>query len=118
MVRIFEEAAKEGLDNFDEAKNIYVFSLVGSDAGDAKGKGLPRDAHYIFDVKSELELKKHKIKFLSCQDLLKFYKKETGTNGQGINVYDLVLFFIQRNPNGYYLMDEVPLIKDEYGNDT
>ena len=87
--------------------------MVGSDAGDAgyKGKGIPRKAFYIFDVKSEMELVEHKIEFMSCQDLLKYYQKETGTKGEKMNVYELVQFFIKKNPNGYYLLDEVPLIK-------
>ena len=85
--------------------------MVGSDAGIYKGKGIPRKAFYIFDVKSEMELEKHNIKFMSCQDLLEYYQKETGTNGEEMNVYELVQFFIKKNPNGYYLLDEVPLIK-------
>jgi len=85
--------------------------LVGSEAGVYKGKGIPRRAFYIFDVKSEMELEKHNIKFMSCQDLLEYYQKETGTNGEEMNVYELVKFFIKKNPNGYYLLDEVPLLK-------
>ena len=95
----------------DETKSIYFISLVGSDAGDWNGKGFPRNAFYIFDVKSEMELEKHNIKFLSCQDLLEYYQKETGLNGEEMNVYELVQFFMEKNPNGYYLLDEVPLIK-------
>ena len=85
--------------------------MVGSDAGYSTGKGIPRKAFYIFDVKSEMELEKHNIKFMSCQDLLEYYQKETGTNGDEMNVYELVQFFIKKNPKGYYLLDEVPLIK-------
>jgi len=92
--------------------------LVGSDAGYSTGKGIPRKAFYIFDVKSEMELEKHNIKFVSCQDLLEYYQKETGTNGKEKNVYELVQFFIKKNPNGYYLLDEVPLIKGNYGEYT
>ena len=98
-------------EDFDQNKLIYFISLVGSDAGGCRSKGIPRKAFYIFDVKSEMELKKYGIVFLSCQDLLKFYQDKTGTNGEGINVYDLVVFYIERNPNGYYFLDEVPLIK-------
>ena len=99
-------------ENFDQNKLIYFISLVGSDAGDYDGKGIPRKAVYIFDVKSKMELKKYGIVFLSCQDVLKFYQDKTGTNGEGINVYDLVKFYIEKNPNGYYFLDEVPLIKE------
>ena len=103
------------LEDFDENKLIYFISLIGSDAGvfhkGIPSKGIPRKAFYIFDVKSEMEFKKYGIVFLSCQDLLKFYQDKTGTNGKGINVYDLVKFYIEKNPNGYYFLDEVPLIK-------
>ena len=89
--------------------------MVGSDAGDwhadVGDAGIPRKAFYIFDVKSEMELKKHHIKFLSCQDLLEYYKHQTGENGEGLKVYELAQFFIEKNPNGYYFLDEVPLIK-------
>ena len=85
--------------------------MVGSDAGIYNGKGIPRKAFYIFDVKSDMEFEKHDIKFMSCQDLLKYYQKETGTKGEEMNVYELVQFFIRKNPNGYYLLDEVPLIQ-------
>ena len=99
-------------EHFDETKLIYFISLVASDAGKYGGKGVPRKAFYIFDVKSEMELKRHGIIFLSCQDLLlEYFKEQTGTNGEGINVYDLVKFYIERNPNGYYFLDEVPLIQ-------
>ena len=99
-------------EDFDLNNTIYFISLVGSDVGDYKGKGIPRKAFYIFDVKSEMELKKYGIVFLSCQDLLKFYQDKTGTDGKGVNVYDLVKFYIKRNSNGYYFLDEVPLIQE------
>ena len=105
------EVENESLEDYDEPRPIYFISLVGSDAGEPNGKGIPRKAFYIFDVKSEMELVKHNIKFMSCQDLLEYYQKETGTNGEEMNVYELVQFFIKKNPNGYYLLDEVPLIK-------
>ena len=98
-------------ENFDQNKLIYFISLVGSDAGDSFGEGIPGRALYIFDVKSEMELKKYGIVFLSCQDVLKFYQDKTRMNGEGINVYDLVKFYIEKNPTGYYFLDEVPLIR-------
>ena len=101
-------------DEYDETRFIYFISLVASDAGEVAGKGIPRKAFYIFDVKSEMELKKHGITFLSCQDLLEYYKEQTGTKGEGINVYDLVNFYIKRNPNGYYFLDEVPVTQGIY----
>ena len=110
MAQEIGEAENESKDN-NEDRPIFFISLVGSDAGDYMRKGIPRKAFYIFDVKSEVELEKHKIKFMSCQDLLEYYQKETGMNGEKMNVYELVQFFIKKNPNGHYLFDEVPLIK-------
>ena len=107
-----KEAISKEVEEYDESREIHFLCLVGSDAGDFEGYGIPRNAHYIFDVKSEIELERHKIKFLSCQDLLEFYKKETGTNGEGVNVYELALFYIERHPNGYFFLDEVPLMKE------
>ena len=99
-------------EDFDKDKFIYFISLVGSDAGDYKGKGIPKNAFYIFDVKSKVELKKHGIIFLSCQDLLEYYKEKSGRNGKDINVYELVNYYMERNPNGYYFLDEVPFIQE------
>ena len=84
--------------------------MVGSDAGDLEAKGVPRKAFYIFDVKSEMELKKHGVIFLSCQNLLEYYKEQTESSGDGIDVFNLVKFYIERKPNGYYFLDEVPLM--------
>ena len=88
---------------------------MGSDAGDQHGKGIPRKAFHIFDVKSEIDLSKHQIKFLSCQDLLNYYKKQTGIKEEWkleeVNVYELVKFFIKGHPNDFYFLDEVPWIK-------
>ena len=103
--------------NGDEITPVYFISLLGSDASGEKvkggGKGLPTKAFYIFDVKSEMELEQHQVRFLSCQDLLEYYEVETGKNGESMNVYQLVIFFIKMNPNAYYFLDEVPFLKGE-----
>ena len=92
---------------------IYFISLVGTDAGDKDGKGIPRKALSFFDVFSEMEIEDiDGITFLSVQDLLKFYQEETGRNEKSKNAYELVLFFIKRNPDALYFVDEVPLIKN------
>ena len=93
---------------------VYYISLIGTDARDVDGKGVPRKAFYIFDVKSELDLKRHNIRFLSYQDLMEYYQKETGKNGENLNIYELVIFFMRKNPRAYYLLDEVPLIKGNF----
>ena len=104
-------------EEFNENRLIYFISLVGSDAGGFMAKGIPRQAFYIFDVKSEMELQKYGIIFLSCQDLVEYHKKQTGRNREDINVinvYDLVKFYVKRNPNGYYFLDEVPILQGIY----
>ena len=104
--------AKQGQPNTLIPQPIYFISLVGSDAGDSNGKGLPRKALSLFDVKSEIEFHEfERIIFISAQDLLEFYQEETGKDGRNLNVYQLTIFFMERNPNALYMIDEVPLMK-------
>ena len=85
---------------------------MGWDAGDSNGEGLPRKALSFFNVKSEMEFQKfERIIFLSAQDLLEFYQEETGKDGRKLNVYQLTIFFMERNLDALYMIDEVPLIK-------
>ena len=92
---------------------IYFISLVGTDANDKRGKGFPRKAVSIFDVKSEMEFEDIKgIIFLSAQDLLEYYNEITGKDGSHLNIYQLVIFFIERHLDDRFMLDEVPLIKD------
>ena len=96
---------------------IYFLSLVGTNANEHNGKGLPRSALYFYDVKSGMELRKHGIHFLSAQDLKCFHdeqKKKIGSNDvedNQLNVYQLVHYFMEHRPDAYYFLDEVPLIK-------
>ena len=91
---------------------IYFISLVGTDAGDFDGKGLPRKALSFFDIFSEMELEDiGGITFLSVQDLLKYYQEQTGRKGKRKTAYQLVLFYMKRNPDALYFVDELPLIK-------
>ena len=103
---------KKGQPNALIPQPIYFISLVGSDAGDSHGQGLPRKVPSFFDVKSEMEFEKfERIVFISAQDLLEFYQEETGKDGRNLNVYQLTIFFMERNPNALYMIDEVPFIK-------
>ena len=106
------DKSKQGKPNSLIPQPIYFISLVGSDAGDRRGKGLPRKALSFFDVKSEMEFHGfERIIFISAQDLLEFYQEKTGKDGQNLNVYQLTVFFMERNPDALYMIDEVPLIK-------
>ena len=92
---------------------IYFISLVGTDSNDRRGKGIPRKAISIFDVKSEMEFEDISgIIFLSAQDLLEYYNQITGKDGSHLNIYQLVIFFIERHRDDRFMLDEVPLIKD------
>lgn len=82
---------------------VYFISLVATDAGDFRkgqyGAGHPRKALSFFDIFSEMEFDNVSgITFLSAQDLLKFYQDQTGQSGNNLNVYQLVVFFIKKNP--------------------
>ena len=103
------DKSKQGQPNTLIPQPIYFISLVGSDS---YGEGLPRKALSLFDVKSEMEFHGfERIVFISAQDLLEFYQEETGNDGRKLNVYQLTIFFMERNPDALYMIDEVPLIK-------
>ena len=92
---------------------IYFISLVGTDANDRRGKGIPRKVVSIFDVKSEIEFEDiNGVIFLSAQDLLEYYNEVTGKDGSHLNIYQLIIFFIERHRDDRFMLDEVPLIKD------
>ena len=75
------------------------------------GNGRPRKALSFFDVFSEMEFEEFDgIVFLSVQDLLKYYQDQTGRKGDDLNGYQLVVFFMEKNPDALYFIDEVPLI--------
>ena len=102
-----------------DTRNVYFLSLVGTNAGVNGGEGIPRSAHYIYDVKSRMELKRHGIHFLSAQDLKSFHDEnfcslyeiyETYETSI-LNIYELVLYFMEHHYDGYYFLDELPLIK-------
>ena len=82
------------------------------------GKGCPRRALSFFDVFSEMEFEEIRgINFLSVQDLFHFYEDQKGHGKYGMGEYgynptgyELVLFFMKKNPDALYFVDEVPLI--------
>ena len=103
-------------------KLIYFLSLVGMNTDPdpisarfkpnyISGIGRPRKALSFFDVYSEMEFEDiDGIIFLSVQDLLKYYQDQTGREGDDLNGYQLVVFFMQKNPDALYFVDEVPLL--------
>ena len=55
--------------------NVYYISLLATDSQNMGARGVPAKAYYLFDIKTEMELEPHGIKFISAQDLALFYKK-------------------------------------------
>ena len=107
----------ESLDEQTEAKkmkpNVYFLSLVATDANERNGRGVPRKAHYFFDVRSEMELAKYGVKFLSSQDLASFHDQNNSQDQyeNPPNIYQLVVFFMAHHPTDFYFIDEAPLLK-------
>ena len=102
------------LPEINENRPIYFLSLLGTNANDSTGDGIPRNANYWYDVKTEEELKPHGIRFLSAQDLVAYYHDRRQKRSKAIetkNIYSLVEYFIKHNRDGYFFLDEVPLIK-------
>ena len=96
MLRKNAKEINEQSEDFDETTLIYFITLVGSDEEVYKSKDIPRKAISIFVVKCKMNSKKHGNVFRSCQELLKFINENTGTNGEGMNVYDLMKLYIER----------------------
>ena len=60
-----------------------------------------------------MELRRNGITFMSAQDLQAFHHEHSGfsSGDDQLNIYELVHFFMQHHPDGYYFLDEVPLIQ-------
>ena len=79
--------------------------------------GLPKETKHIFDICSkEYDFKDTDVVAIDIQDLLEDYKKTNkNQHNQGhLSVYELVLSFIRNNPNGHFILDEVPIYKGIY----
>ena len=99
---------------------VYYISLVAADA-----RGMPQGEKYVFDVASKLEMENTNVRAIDAQDLVKFYNDQQAVRGGfdpdtaativavndgGLNVYELVEFFVQANPNSCIIIDECPFI--------
>ena len=71
-------------------RKVYYISMVGTDANNANGTGIPRNVHNFFDVKSNSELVHYGVNFLSAQDLVSFQKPKAASRKRKINIYQLV----------------------------
>ena len=86
----------------------------------ATEEGFPTKEDYLFDVASRLEMRGYKVRFLSTQDLhncekdfIKNYPiRQSVRQSQGFNIYQLLLFLLEDNPNSSFFIDELPFITD------
>ena len=101
-----KEEVKESTDD----RPVYFLSLVGTDANEAWGRGIPRDAYYWYDIKTKMELERYGIQCMSAQDLKSYHDEQMASPTSELNIYQLVQFFMEKRPDGYYFLDEVPLI--------
>ena len=126
----------ESLTSFQS--NVYYISLLATDAQNMGARGVPQKTYYLFDIKTEMELEPHGIRFISAQDLALFNEQfendqQNIKDRKGVqesnrhfvptvveqdgkcNIYTLAENFIEEaervNPGGFYFFDEVPLIK-------
>ena len=97
---------------------VYFICLVASSL-----EGLPEKEHYLYDVASEVDLQEFDVEFMSAQDLQAFYEVHSNASdrmstyksddyifGDKIYIYELALFFVKRNKESSFFVDEVPFI--------
>ena len=113
---VFIDELKVQIEENPTRRNVYFLSLLGTDSNEVYGKGIPRtNAFYFYDVKSRIELRRQGIQFKSAQDLQRFYEEQERKNGSKydtkLNIYRLVEYFMEHNRDGYYFLDEVPLLQ-------
>ena len=81
--------------------------------------GFPTKEDYLFDVASRLEMIEYDVEFLSTQDLHSrenvFIKnhpfRQSERHSEGFDIYQLLLFLLEDNPNSSFFIDELPFIK-------
>ena len=83
---------------------VYLMSIVVS-----SGDGFPDKGDYLYDVASELELKWLGLEFMSAQNRQAFYN-ENSAHSDKMNIYQLVLFFVQSNKGCSFFADEFSFI--------
>ena len=79
--------------------------------------GIPEKAQYLYDVATEMELQGFRVKFLSSKDIQQFYWKHQLPNfdKEEVNIYEMVLFFIELHKGSSFFFDEVPFITSKGG---
>ena len=93
-----------------KADDVFFFSLVG-----VKSRGTVEDCEHIFDIYTKLyDFKACNVHIKSAQDLGEYYESQNkGCDVKKIDIYTLVEYFVQKNPDAHYVLDEVPFIQPE-----
>ena len=112
--KAIQKAEQEALN--PKPRPVYFISLVGVDT---KGKV---DYHeHIFDLYTKLyDFDGVNVNVLSAQDLLSFYQRQNilqrmrrpYRNVTNTDIYSLVKFFVESNPDGHFILDECPFYKE------
>lgn len=111
--------AREEGDKLDGGKKVYFLSLI---AADRFGK--PINKTYVYDLVSDRYDLPHTGDgmspiFMDVPRLIKYYKENRSfrERAQGAfrppSVYDLAKFFIAKNPDSHYFLDECPIMAEE-----
>ena len=78
--------------------------------------GVVDDHEHIFDIYTRTyDFMGHEVHVINAQDLWKFYKSKhwyKWNNRKKINIYKLVQYFIRHHPNGHFVLDECPFIRN------
>ena len=89
--------------------NAYFISLVATSS-----KGLPEKENFLYDVATEMELQGFRVRFLSSNDIKKFYEKHhPGFEEEKVDIYKMTNFFIKMHPGSSFFLDELPFITSD-----
>ena len=74
--------------------------------------GFIYDHEHIFDIYTKwYDFLGHDVEVKSAQDLWDFYEaNHKGADRKKIGVYTVAEYFVERHPNGHYVVDECPFI--------
>ena len=99
------------LANSEDTRPVYFITLAGSDA-----RGKPDSKPYYFDMTTKWEFQDTSVVVKDVPDLVREYEQDNPTHAcQELTVYDLVAWFVKKNPDSHLIMDEVPLLADASG---
>ena len=104
-------AKEKAIREADKSNNgpVFFLSLVASDQ-----TGVPEKFRYIFDILSEdYDFKNTNVHFYDVNRLWSYYlSHHPNAKIQNVNVFDLAKYLIFRNLGASFIVDEVPICKD------